>query len=133
MRRGRPRPGGQRVLRAENRYRSRAVREGSDPFGLGPARHDTRDDAHDATSHAERIRDALGSEVGHGSIVLRHVTRAYAPGDAIPQTQGRRIDLTVRSGESTSAPIVVGVAWSLEAPASKTELLLDTPMLRVSP
>ena len=119
-----------RVVRAENRYHLRDVPAGSDPFGLGSDRHDSRDDGHDATCLAERIRDTLAGEVGHGSILLRAVTRAYAPGDAIPRTEGRRIDLTVRGGDGTSAPIVVGVAWLLEGGRSHTELLLDTPMLR---
>jgi hypothetical protein len=120
-----------KVIRAEHRYRRREVPGGSDPFGLSADRHDTRDDSDAATSHAETVRDVLEDEVGHGSIVLRHVTRCYAPGDVVPQTQGRVIDLTVRSGEGDRAPVVAGVTWDFDAGANKTELLLDTSLLKV--
>ena len=118
-------------LRAGPRVRDREVPDGSDPFELAPGRHDTRDDSADAADYAESVRDVMEDEVGHGSIVLRHVTRAYAPGDVIPATQGRVIDLTVRTGERTHAPVVVGVNWDLRPGRNKTELVLDTPLLGV--
>jgi len=123
----------ERVIRAEDRYQWREVPAGSDPFGLGAARHDTRDDADDAAAHAERVRDALGQEVGHGSVLLRHLTRSYAPGDVVPGTRGREIDLTVRTGLRCFAPVVVAVVWDLRAGKAATELLLDSALLRTTP
>ena len=122
-----------RVVRAENRFRYRAVPSGSDPFDLPATRHDIRDDAADAAECARAVRGVLEDEVGHGSIVLRHVTRSFAPGDAVPATRGRVIDLTVRGGEGARAPVVVAVVWNFQAGGNKTELLLDTPLLRVLP
>jgi hypothetical protein len=116
----------EKVVRAESRLRLREVPSGSDPFDLGASRHDIRDDSAAAAGLAEHIRGMGEHEVGRGSILLRHLTRAYAPGDVIPATCGRVIDLTVRSGERTHAPVVMGVAWSFDDPPNKTELALGT-------
>ncbi len=121
----------ERVLRDEHTFRWREVAEGDDPFGGLVA--DVRDDAAAAMDLAERTRDRLADEVGHGSLILRGLTRAYAPGDAIPSTRGRQVDLTVRSGGDRRAPIVSGVIWSLEEGNCHTELLLDTRLLKVTP
>ena len=120
------------VIRAENRFRYRGVPGESDPFDLAPGRHDTRDDSDDAASYAASVRETLEDEVGHGSIVLRHLTRAYAPGDVVPSTQGRVIDLTVRGGAGGHAPVVVGVSWDFDLDVNKTELVLDTSVLKVT-
>lgn len=122
-----------RVIRAENRFIAREVPDGSDPLGLTADRHDTRDDAAAADDLAQRTRDACQDEVGHGSVLLRHITRTYAPGDVIPATTGRVVDLTVGKGQGARAPVVVGVVWTFQPDGSKTELILDTPLLRVSP
>jgi hypothetical protein len=121
-----------RAIRAENRFRHRDVPGGSDPFSLEASRHDTRDDSEDAADFACGIRDVLEDEVGHGSITLRHLTRAYAPGDVIPGTRGRVIDLTVRAGEAAHGPVVVEVVWNFQDGVNKTELVLDTPLLKVT-
>ena len=55
------------------------------------------------------------------------------PGDVIPGTRGRRIDLTVSGSQGARAAVVVGVNWNLRQGICKTELLLDTPMLKVLP
>lgn len=120
-----------KVVRAGDRFRRLDVPTGADPFSLSADRHDTRDDTAEAEACAGEIRAAMEDETGHGSIVLRHVTRAYSPGDVIPGTRGRRIDLTVSGSEGTRAAVVVGVNWNLRPGLCKTELLLDTPMLRV--
>jgi len=122
----------QKTIRAENRFRYREVPSGSDPFSLAPGRHDTRDDSSDAADYARSVRDVLEDEVGHGSIVLRHLTRTYTPGDVVPRTQGRVIDLTVRGARGTHAPVVVGVIWDFGDGVNKTELTLDTPVLRIT-
>jgi hypothetical protein len=122
-----------KVIRADSRFRHREVPSGSDPFDLVASRHDTRDDSGDAADYAASVRGVLEDEVGHGSIVLRHLTRACVPGDVVPRTQGRVIDLTVPNGQGASAPVVVGVAWNFEPGVNKTELALDTTLLRVLP
>ena len=121
-----------KAIRAENRFRHRAVPSGSDPLGLESTRHDARDDSDDAADYALRVRDLLEDEVGHGSITLRHLTRACAPGDVIPRTRGRVIDLTVRGGERAHGPVVVEVLWNFDEGVNKTELILDTPLLKVT-
>lgn len=121
-----------RAVRAENRFRHREVPSGSDPFDLEQNRHDTRDDSEDAANYARSVRDVLEDEVGHGSITLRHLTRAYGPGDVIPRTQGRVIDLTSRGRQGTHGPVVVEVVWNFEDGVNKTELILDTPLLKVT-
>lgn len=122
----------QRIVRAENRFVWRDVPDGSDPLDLPADRHDTRDDSADAADYARRVRSVLADEVGHGSILLRHLTRSYTPGDVIPRTQGRTIDLTVRGGDGRHAPVVAGVVWSFRPGTCKTELLLDTALLRAT-
>ena len=122
-----------KVVRAGERFRRLDVQAGGDPFSLSDDRHDTRDDSADAEASAGEIRSASEDETGHGSIVLRHVTLAYSPGDVIPGTRGRPIDLTVSGSEGSRAAVVVGVNWNLRPGLCKTELLLDTPMLRVLP
>ena len=122
----------EKVVRLEDRFVHLDVPSGSDPFALDPVRHETRDDSADAADYASRIREVFEDEVGHGSVILRHVTRTYIPGDVIPQTQGRVIDLTVRSGQGAYAPVVVGVIWHFQGGANKTELILDTPLLKAS-
>jgi len=122
-----------KVVRAGERFRRLEVPAGTDPFALSADRHDTRDDTADAEAYAREIRAAMEDETGHGSIVLRHVTRAYAPGDVIPGTRGRRIDLTVSGSQGARAAVVVGVNWDLRPGICKTELLLDTPLLKVLP
>lgn len=122
-----------KVVRAGDRFRRLDVPAEGDPFVLSADRHDTRDDTAYAEAYAGEIRAAMEDETGHGSIVLRHVTRAYAPGDVIPGTRGRRIDLTVSGSQGARAAVVVGVNWNLRQGICKTELLLDTPMLKVLP
>jgi len=122
-----------KVVRAGQRFRRQDVPAGSDPFALSADRQDTRDDTADAGAYATEIRAAMEDEAGHGSIVLRHVTRAYSPGDVIPGTRGRRIDLTVAGSQGARAPVVVEVNWNLRPGVCKTELLLDTPLLKVLP
>ena len=118
----------QKVIRAGERFRRFDVPAGGDPYGLDDDRHDTRDDAAEAAAYAREIRAAMQDETGHGSIVLRQVTRSYVPGDVIPGTRGRPIDLTVSGSNGARAPVVVGVNWNFGPEICKTELLLDTPM-----
>ena len=117
----------QKVIRAGERFRRLEVPAGGDPYDLDADRHDTRDDAAAAAAYAREIRAAMQDETGHGSIVLRQITRSYVPGDVIPGTRGRRIDLTVSGSNGARAPVVVGVNWNLRPEICKTELLLDTP------
>jgi hypothetical protein len=120
----------QKVIRAGERFRRQEVPAGGDPYGLNADRHDTRDDSADAAAYACEIRAAMQDETGHGSIVLRQVTMSYVPGDVIPGTHGRRIDLTVSGSNGARAPVVVGVNWNFRPEICKTELLLDTPQRR---
>jgi len=121
-----------KVVRAEERLVGRQVPDEADVLSLGAARRDERDDAADAAALAGALRDTMADEVGHGSLILRHVTRSYAPGDVVPQTQGRVIDLTVRGGQRRYAPVVAGVVWNFQHGASRTELLLDSALVRVT-
>jgi hypothetical protein len=50
----------------------------------------------------------------------------------VPGTQGRDIDLTL-GADGAHAPVVIGVTWDFEDAANKTELVLDTPLLKVTP
>ncbi len=120
----------QKVIRVGERFRRLVVSADGDPYGLDADRHETRDDTADAAAYAREIRAALQDETGHGSILLRQVTRSYVPGDVIPGTRGRRIDLTVSGSNGARAPVVVGVNWDLRPGVGKTELLLDTPQRR---
>jgi hypothetical protein len=117
----------QKVIRAGQRFRRLDVPVGADPYGMDDDRHDTRDDVADAAAYAREIRAAMQDETGQGSILLRQVTMSYAPGDVIPGTRGRRIDLTVSGSSGARAPVVVGVNWDFRPEICKTELLLDTP------
>ncbi len=120
-----------KVIRAGQRFRRLEVPADSDPYDLDADCHDTRDDSADAAAYAREIRAALQDETGCGSILLRQVTMSYAPGDVIPGTRGRRIDLTVSGSNGARAPVVVGVHWDFRPEVCKTELLLDTPLLKV--
>jgi hypothetical protein len=115
-----------KVIRAGRRFAKSEVLAGSDPFSLSADRHDTRDDSAAASAFAAQIRSAGEDEIGRGSITLRQITRAYSPGDVIPGTQGRRIDLTVSGSAGAKAPIVVGVGWDFQSGAAKTELTLGS-------
>jgi len=117
----------QKVIRAGERFRRLDVPAGGDPYGLDEDRYDTRDDSADAAAYAREIRAAMQDETGHGSIVLRQLTMSYTPGDVIPGTRGRRIDLAVSGSNGARAPVVVGVSWNFLPEICKTELLLDTP------
>jgi hypothetical protein len=121
-----------KAVRAEHRFVARDVAAGGDPLDLAADRHDTRDDTASATAFAAAVRDAMEDELVHGSIILRHVSRSYAPGDVVSGTDGRAIDLTVRSGEWRYAPVIAGVVWNFQHGANKTELLLDSSLLKVS-
>ena len=80
--------------------------------------------------YGQRIRDALEDAVGHGSVVLRGLHRAYYPGQGLRKLSGRNIDLSLpgrRQNKAASiAPVIVGVTWHFAGGVNKTELLLET-------
>lgn len=84
-----------------------------------------------ATTYARRVRDAAEDELGHGSITIPFLTRAYAPGVGISRTAGRRVALHVDGGDRNYSPVVRAVSFQLGEPPS-TEILLDSPLLGVS-
>lgn len=116
-----------RTLYLPQRFGRTAVATGANPDGLPAA---TRDDSAAAGAAAESVLAASLDAMGHGSIMLRHLTRAYRPGMAFSRTRGRAVDLTVGPGSGLSG--VVGVRWIFEREANKTELLLDSSLLEVT-
>ena len=114
-----------KVIEARHRFRKRSVEE-SGPWSTTAA--DTRDDVAITQTYADNIVEAVAPPVGHGSMMLRHITRAWHPGMGIFETDGRRIDLTVDLARAKCA-IVAGVRWNFAEGANKTELLLDTQLL----
>lgn len=91
---------------------------------------DTRDDRDAAGDYADRVRNASEGAMGHGSIMLRGIVQHYKPGDAIRKTRGWELDLSV-DAQGNRAPIVTEVTWDYREGAMMTELILDTPMMRV--
>jgi hypothetical protein len=120
-----------KIVRAEHRFRWRQVPQEADPWRLADSRYDLCDDTDAAGDLATTVRDVLEDEVAHGSIVLRCLSRGYGPGDVVPRTGGRVIDLTVRGGTGDVAPVVVAVNWDFQDGVNKTELLLDTSLLGI--
>jgi hypothetical protein len=118
----------ERVVIRPERFRSRCVSDALDPDA--PA--DLADDADEAEAYARRVRDVAQDCRGHGSIILRGITRAYGIGAAIPSTAGRAVNLTLDGGARAVAPVVVAITWNFEEGVSKTELLLDSPLMRVT-
>ena len=45
---------------------------------------------------------------------------------------GRVVDMAVQGGGRRYAPVIVGVVWNLEEGVNKTELLLASPLMRVT-
>ncbi|NLF32497.1 MAG: hypothetical protein GX591_16600 [Planctomycetes bacterium] len=112
-----------------DRFAAAAVAEGGNPSGREAI---TLDDTADADACAGRIREAAGDAMGHGSIMLRTLTRSVRPGMAWTRTAGRQVSLAVGAGASRAAE-VVGVVWNFAEGAGKTELILDSPLLEVNP
>jgi len=92
---------------------------------------DSRDDTDDVADFASRIRNASDDSLGHGSIVLRHITRTYKPGMAIKSTRDRRVTLRVDGGSETYYPVISRLTWNFAEGANKTELVLDSSLLQV--
>ncbi|MFW6145744.1 MAG: hypothetical protein ACOC7R_00255 [Planctomycetota bacterium] len=113
-----------------DRFAVGRIAEGGNPSGREAI---TRDDTADADACAERLRDAGADAMGHGSIMLRTLTRSVRPGMAWPRTAGRAVDLTVGGAGTPRAAEVVRVVWTFADGAGKTELILDSPLLEVSP
>lgn len=113
-----------KAVRVGSRFTKNEVPASTDPFGLAGERLDLRDDSVDAAAYAARLRSTGENESGRGAITLRQVTRAYAPGDVIPGTRGRQINLTTTGSGGARAPVVLGVMWDLQPGEMKTELAL---------
>ncbi|MCE5279074.1 MAG: hypothetical protein ABFD92_00095 [Planctomycetaceae bacterium] len=84
--------------------------------------------------YSRRVRDVMEDAVAHGSVVLRGLHRSFSPGQGLATVRGRGVDLTVagRTGDTARriAPVIVAVSYLLEESANKTELVLDTPLVR---
>ncbi len=98
---------------------------------------DARDDAADAQAYADRCRDVYEDAMGHGSIVLRAILTHWRPGDAVAGTTGRDVSLAVGAGGDTATdgvyyPIIDQIVWDFQEGVNKTELVLDSPLLKVS-
>ena len=117
----------EKVVRAGHRFQSREISDALD----SALQTDTVDESADAEAFAQRIRQASDDSMGHGSLVLRYLTFGYPPGTGIPGTDGRIIDFTIDERDWTATPIVAGVRFRF-GDAPTTELLLDSPLLRVS-
>lgn len=114
-----------RVIRAESRFCWRDI--SADPFGLSAARHDTRDDRAAAASYASSVRDASQHCLGQGRLLLRGIVRAFRPGDTVPATQERLVNLSVDGQQREYWAVVTAVNYDFREGAGKTELVLETP------
>ena len=117
-----------RILNRRNRYYLKAV---LDTHTWTTNVTDIEDDSTEIQADADLFAAVAGTEMGHGSIILRHLSRQYELGDGIPATAGRAIDFSLDSG-GDRYPIVVGVTWTFTENANKTELVLDSPMLGIT-
>jgi len=115
----------QRVIRAESRFCWRDIE--ADPFVLGAARHDTRDDRAAAADYASSIRSAFQHCLGQGRLLLRGIARAFRPGDTVPGTRERLVNLSVDGQQRKYWAVVTAVNYDFRAGASKTDLVLETP------
>ncbi len=116
-------------------FRYHTVASGGDPQNLGTA---SRDDSGEAEAHAEALRDMGEDSMGHGSLVLRQIVDAWRPGDAIAGTEGRRIPFAINAGGEQLGggrhyPIIHQVVWNFAEGVNKTELTLDSALLKVNP
>lgn len=115
----------QKVVYAPHRFKSseNAADDASDPQ-IDPA-----------TAYAHQIRDVLEDAVGHGSCVLQGIDRSYKLGDAFSSTRGRRVGLGIRGREQgqreSFSPVIVGIVWDFREGVSKTELVLESDLLRM--
>ena len=104
--------------------------------GTGDDDGDTVDDSQSANHYAARVQDVLEDATGHGSIVLRGIDRSYQVGDVIAATRGRVVNLRIGGrgiDDAVSfAPVVIGIVWNFEAGIAKTELILESPLLKVT-
>jgi len=116
----------QRTVYSPQRFRSR-----SNPSEYGGS-YDTVDDSDAAEARAVAVRDAADNAMGHGSIILRGVSTMYRPGQAIAATRGYVRDLSIDYGGRKLFPLIASVVFDFSESGRSTELLLDTPMLRVS-
>lgn len=114
-----------RTVRDAERFKLREVDD-----GLGGST-DTVDDTTAAMSLAVQIRDAEEDQLGHGSIILPFVTCAYKPGDGVPATAGRVIDLSVDGGAMNYQPVIRQVRWTFGEGPQMTELVLDSILVRI--
>jgi hypothetical protein len=115
-----------RVIRAPHRLR-RQVRVD----GLPDAGDELVDDTATAGQWASAVRDAADRQLAHGSILLRGLSRAWAPGQSFTRTDGRRVSAGT-GGEDDNAPVAVrSVVWNFTEGAGKTQLLLETARLKV--
>ena len=113
-----------KVVRAPGRFRKRIAIAGLSGHA------DLADDTSAARAYAERIREASEDRLGHGSLMLRHLARTYHPGIAVPRTHGRVVDLRVDGGGGSACPVARAVRFRFDA--GTTELLLDSPLLKVT-
>jgi hypothetical protein len=114
----------ERVIRAEDRFAWRDVT--ADPLALTSERRDTRDDRPGAAEYAAAAHAAGAHCTGGGRLVLRGIARAFRPGDAVPRTQGRRVNLSVDGPHRQCWPIITAVDYDFET-GGKTELRLERP------
>ncbi|NQU75849.1 MAG: hypothetical protein HQ546_05995 [Planctomycetes bacterium] len=92
----------------------------------------TGDDSQNAQTFADQVLDGAEDAMGHGSIVLRHLTKAFRLGMAWTRTRGRPVNLTVSGGTQQYLACVVGVTWIFDQGVNKTELILASPLLKVN-
>jgi hypothetical protein len=118
------------VINDRRRFKKTAV--GDSVAGVDET---TRDDQVAIDNYAEAIRDRTEDAVGHGSLTLRQLVYYWKPGDALSATAGRRISFLVDAGgesETDRLPVINQVIWYFAERADKTELVLETPLLKVS-
>lgn len=117
-------------LRRERLVRNRAINKFS-IHGAALGDEDVRNDSAVALLHAKTVRFADDSEIGHGSIMLHHLTRAYPPGTTIAQTSGRVLNLRLDGQRKGAAPVVRKTTHHF-GQTMVTEVLLDSPLLRLT-
>ena len=116
-------------IRQAGRFAYIAVAPDSNTFAGAES---TRDDSTYIGTYTTAVQDAMEDAVGHGSIVSRFFTTGFCPGDVIPSLSLRGTSMRLDSSGGTSMyPIVSGVVWNFADGAYKTEIMLDTNLLKV--
>jgi len=126
----------ERLVYAPGRFRIDKVRNGGFLDADGRTRLERDDTAaldgeegSPITKFASTVAESTGVAMGHGSLILRCLTREYTPGMGIVGTSDRIVNFDLDTAYS-KFPVVQGVHWQFGG-SNKTELVLDSPLAKV--